>query len=59
MTELLNEGAFIPNLSKLKGRWLIPVAALGAALDNLASDAQPSSGDGWNALADDVFAEWA
>lgn len=35
VTKLLNEGTFIPNLSKLKGRWVIPVAALGAALDNL------------------------
>ena len=32
---LLQQGLLIPNLSMVRGRWLIPVAALGQALDDL------------------------
>lgn len=33
--DLLQQGLLIPNLSMVRGRWLIPVAALGKALDDL------------------------
>jgi len=32
---LLNAGTLIPDLRRLKGRWLIPIAALGAGLDKV------------------------
>ena len=36
--DLLQHGLLIPNLPKVRGRWLIPVAALGQWLDELQSE---------------------